>query len=100
MNEQYEDDDVVLTPVVIGLTRPPMMMGVPYNAFFLIIGVTILAFLVFDTFWTAIIAPIAYVLLFSICSYDIRILDILSVSTSKTPRIRNKNFWGTNTYNQ
>lgn len=100
MQDKYKEDPVEITPVVIGLTRPPMMMGVPFNAFFLIIGITVLAFLIFDTFWAAGFAPIAYIVLFSLCSYDVRILDVISVATSKTPRIRNKNFWGTNTYHQ
>ena len=94
------DEDVELTPLVIGLTRPPMMLGIPFNAFIIIIGVTIIAFLVADSFWAVLVAPVAYLILFSACSYDVRILDVIQVAGGKTPRIRNKNLWGTNTYSQ
>ena len=52
MNE-VSDDKPQLTPLVIGLTRPPMMWGIPLNAFYIIVGVTLIAFLVTTSFWSA-----------------------------------------------
>lgn len=95
-----EEERVQLTPLVIGLTRPPMMLGVPFNAFILIIGLTVIAFLVLNSFWSVLIAPITYLVLFSACSYDNRILEVLQIASSKTPRTANKAFWGTDTYVQ
>ncbi len=58
------DDKPQLTPLVIGLTRPPMMWGIPLNAFYIIVGVTLIAFLVTTSFWSALIAPFIYLALF------------------------------------
>jgi|SRR5437016_4302649 len=97
MNET-SDDKPHLTPLVIGLTRPPMMWGIPLTAFYLIIGVTLIAFLVTTSFWAATIAPVAYLALFAVTSRDIRILDLAQVAGRRTPRTPNKLFWGTNSY--
>ena len=92
------DDRPQLTPLVIGLTRPPMMWGIPLNAFYIIVGVTLIAFLVSASFWSALIAPFAYLVLFAFCSRDIRILDLAQVVGRRTPRTRNRLFWRTNSY--
>ena len=93
-----KDDDVNVTPLVIGLTRPPMMWGIPFNAFIIILGVTLIAFLISDSFWAVLVAPVAYVALITVCSTDLRILDVIRVAASKTPKVPNKSFFGTNTY--
>jgi type IV secretion system protein VirB3 len=92
------DDKPQLTPLVIGLTRPPMMWGIPLNAFYIILGVMLIAFLVSASFWSAAIAPLAYIVLFSVCSRDPRILDILQVAARRTPAGPNKLFWRANSY--
>ncbi|WP_366929434.1 VirB3 family type IV secretion system protein [Mesorhizobium sp.] len=43
MSDRLEDK-AQLTPLVIGLTRPPMMWGIPLNAFYIIVGMTLIAF--------------------------------------------------------
>ena len=97
MNENA-DDAPHLTPLVIGLTRPPMMWGVPLNAFYIIVGVTLIAFLVTTSFWSAAIAPLIYLTLFALCSRDIRILDLAQIAGRRTPRTPNRLFWRTNSY--
>jgi type IV secretion system protein VirB3 len=97
MND-VSDDRPQLTPLVIGLTRPPMMWGVPLNAFYIIVGVTLIAFLVTTSFWSALIAPFIYLALFAFCSRDIRILDLAQVAGRRTPRTPNRLFWRTNSY--
>ena len=92
------DEKPVMTPLVIGLTRPPMMFGIPFNAFIVIIGVMLISFLVSNSFWSALIAPFAYLALFALCSRDVRILDLIQTAGRMTPRTRNKGFWGTNSY--
>jgi type IV secretion system protein VirB3 len=96
--DDVSDDRPELTPLVIGLTRPPMMWGVPLNAFYIIVGVTLIAFLVTASFWSAFIAPFIYLALFAFCSRDIRILDLAQVAGRRTPRTRNRLFWRTNSY--
>jgi type IV secretion system protein VirB3 len=93
-----DDDKPALTPLVIGLTRPPMMWGVPLVAFYIIIGVTLIAFLVTVSFWATAIAPVTYLTLFAFCSRDIRILDLAQVAGRRTPRTPNRLFWHTNSY--
>jgi type IV secretion system protein VirB3 len=92
------DNRPELTPLVIGLTRPPMMWGIPLNAFYIIVGVTLIAFLVTTSFWSALLAPFIYLALFALCSRDIRILDLAQVAGRRTPRTRNRLFWRTNSY--
>ncbi|RWA67990.1 VirB3 family type IV secretion system protein [Mesorhizobium sp.] len=92
------DENPTLTPLVIGLTRPPMMWGIPLNAFYIIVGVTLIAFLVTTSFWSASIAPLVYLTLFGFCSRDIRILDLAQVAGRRTPRTPNRLFWRTNSY--
>jgi type IV secretion system protein VirB3 len=96
--DELPQDKPQLTPLVIGLTRPPMMWGIPLSAFYLIIGATLIAFLVTTSFWAAGIAPLAYLALFALTSRDIRILDLAQVAGRRTPRTANKLFWGTNSY--
>ncbi|MBZ9811138.1 MULTISPECIES: type IV secretion system protein VirB3 [unclassified Mesorhizobium] len=92
------EDRPQLTPLVIGLTRPPMMWGVPLNAFYIIVGMTLIAFLVTSSFWAAAIAPVTYLSLFALCSRDVRILDLAQTAGRRTPRTPNRPFWQTNSY--
>ncbi|RNJ42364.1 type IV secretion system protein VirB3 [Mesorhizobium erdmanii] len=96
--DELSQDKPQLTPLVIGLTRPPMMWGIPLSAFYLIVGATLIAFLVTTSFWAAAIAPLAYLALFALTSRDMRILDLAQVASRRTPRTSNKLFWGTNSY--
>ena len=93
-----EDEKPVLTPVVIGLTKSPTLWGVPYMAIVLVTGVTIIAWLATNRLWSLGIAPVAYLALFALCTFDHRILDVLQTVSRKTPRTPNKAFWGTNSY--
>jgi type IV secretion system protein VirB3 len=95
---EIEDDEPLLTPLVIGLTRPPMMWGIPLVAFYIIVGIALMAFLVTVSFWSLAIAPVSYLVLFVFCSRDIRILDLAQVAGRRTPRTPNRLFWYTNSY--
>ncbi len=95
---EFADERPELTPLVIGLTRPPMMWGIPLIAFYIIVGVTLIAFLVSKSFWSALIAPLTYLVLFAFCGRDIRILDLAQVAGRRTPRTPNRLFWRTNSY--
>jgi type IV secretion system protein VirB3 len=92
------DEKPQLTPLVIGLTRSPTLWGVPYMAVVIVIGMTIIAWLVTNRLWALVTAPVAYVVLFTLCSWDARVLDVLQVCTRHTPRTPNKTFWGANSY--
>ncbi len=92
------DDKPTLTPLVIGLTRPPTMWGIPLNAFYIIVGATLIAFLLSASFWSVLLAPMVYLAVFGLCSRDIRILDLAQVAGRRTPRTRNRPFWRTDSY--
>ena len=93
-----EDEKPLLTPLVIGLTRSPTLWGVSYMAVVITIGLTIIAWLATNRLWAFATAPVAYMVLFTLCSWDARILDVLQVVTRLTPRTPNKVFWGANSY--
>ena len=93
-----QDDKPHLTPLVIGLTRSPTLWGVPYMAVVLVIGLTIIAWLVTNALWALLTAPVAYAALFTLCRWDARVLDVLQVSSRLTPGTPNKTFWGANSY--
>lgn len=95
---EFEDEKPALTPLVIGLTRSPTLWGVPYMAVMLIVGVTIIGWLVTNSLYALFVAPLSYAVLFSLCAWDARILDVLQVASRMTPRTRNKTFWGSNSY--
>lgn len=93
-----EDVKPQLTPLVAGLTRAPTLWGVPYMAVVIVIGLTIIAWLVTNALWALSTAPLAYLGLFTLCSFDARVLDVLHVATRLTPRTPNTGFWGANSY--
>ncbi len=95
---EFEDDKPVLTPLIIGLTRSPTLWGVPYMAVVIVIGLTIIAWLASNTIWALLTAPAAYLILFTLCTWDSRILDVLQVAARMTPKTPNNPFWGTNSY--
>ncbi len=95
---EFQDEKPALTPLVIGLTKSPTLWGVPYMAVVLIVGVTIIGWLATNHLLALLTAPVAYLVLFSLCTFDNKILDVLQVTSRKTPRTPNKRFWGTNSY--
>ncbi|WOC15629.1 type IV secretion system protein VirB3 [Pseudochrobactrum sp. MP213Fo] len=94
----YQDEKPCLTPLVIGLTRSPTLWGVPYMALVLVIGFTLIFWLAVASLWTLIIAPFGYFILFGLCAWDNKILDVIQVAFSKTPSVPNKSAWGCNSY--
>lgn len=94
----FEEDQPALTPLVIGLTRSPTLWGVPYMAVVIAIGITIIGWLATNDLLALFVAPVAYLVLFSLCSFDNKILDVLQVVSRKTPRTPNRHFWGANSY--
>ena len=95
---ESSDDRPVMTPLVVGLTRAPTLWGVPYMAVVVIAGVTIIAWLATTSPWALLAAPLAYVTLFTLCSWDHRVLDVLQVWARMTPPTPNRCFWGAASY--
>lgn len=95
---EFQDEKPALTPLVIGLTRSPTLWGVPYMAVVIVVGITIIGWLASNSLWALLVAPVAYLVLFSLCTWDNKILKVLQVASRKTPHTPNKRFWGTNSY--
>jgi type IV secretion system protein VirB3 len=95
---EHQDEKPLVTPLVIGLTRSPTLWGVPYMAVIIIVGITIIGWLGTNSLWALLVAPVSYLFLFSLCTWDSKVLDVLQVASRKTPRTPNKTFWGANSY--
>ncbi|WP_244530418.1 VirB3 family type IV secretion system protein [Rhizobium sp. NFR07] len=62
------------------------------------IGLTIIGWLASGHLLALFVAPISYLILFSLCSFDGRFLEVLQVACQRTPRTANSRFWGTTSY--
>lgn len=92
------DQEPIVDSLVVGLTRPPMMLGVPYMAFVVNGLLTVCLFIATAALTTFLVALPIHLLLFLGTSLDVRMLDILQVLASRCPRTMNKEFWGANAY--
>lgn len=89
---------IVFDPLVLGLTRPPTVAGVPYVAALMNVVLTMIVFIAFANLWLLLVAvPIHLVLAF--CALiDLRFLDILQVLAARCPRSMNRPLWGAQSY--
>lgn len=90
-------DEPLITPLVKGLTRPPSLLGVPYQVFMVIGVVTAIVFLATKNLvMLLVIAP-----LYAICRMmivrDPAIFEVLAVRCRRTPP-RSNSFWGAKSY--
>ena len=92
------DEEAMRVPVVIGITRPIMILGIPYNmALILMFSVTGL-WLLTNSFYSFLSLPFLYSIVFSITVYDSRYLDVIGRKIAKTPNVPNRHYWGGNSY--
>jgi len=78
------------TPLFLGLTRPPMMLGIPVPYFAIAMSVAGSAFLFLN--WKValgISAPL-YGTMWLIAQYEPKFASLVMVTLSKTPRTKNK----------
>lgn len=85
-------------PLVIGLTRPPTIWGVPYIAAMFNGSLTICLFIAFADLRMLLVCIPTHMVLYFAALIDIRYLDILRVLAGKCPRTLNKSFWGSQSY--
>ena len=92
------DEEPVLDPLVGGLTRPPMMFGIPYVLFVLEFASVVLIFInTKNLFMLLLIIPI-HAIAYGLTVRDVRFVDVLQTRISKCPRTRNHRFWGGDSY--
>lgn len=90
--------DPTADAVVVGLTRPPTLFGVPYQAFILFSAVIVMVFiLASDLRWLLIGAPV-YAVIYAATLKDPRFVDVFLVVAGKTPTTPNKGFWGASSF--
>lgn len=99
MSEQADNDQRPQSaPLVLGLTRPRMMLGIPMELF---VGEFVLTLLIFlntkNLLMFLLIFPI-HAISYVLTIRDARLVDIVKVRLSKCPGTRNRGFWGGNSY--
>lgn len=90
---------VVSDPLFVGLTRPPMLLGVTYpfvvvNALFSYVMFILTA----KPMYILVFAPLIHAIGFYICSKEPLFLDLIRVKSNKCSRCTNKHYHGANSY--
>ena len=92
------DAPMEVNAVVGALTRPPMMLGIPYVLFILESVIVCLIFINTKNLFTLLLAVPLHGLSYWLTIIDNRFVDILMVRLSKCPPTRNRLFWGGDSY--
>ena len=90
-------DQPLITPLVKGLTRPPSLLGVPYQFFMLIGVVSAVIFLVTKNLLMLLTILPLYAIGRIMIVRDPAIFEILLIRGRKVPP-RSKGFWGATSY--
>ena len=85
-------------PLFVGLTRPQMFAGVTYSFFIINAAVTTEIFLISKSFLALPVALVIHMIGYLACLREPRIFDLWITKVSRTPRVRNWQFWGCNSY--
>lgn len=98
-----QDEEPVQLPVYIGLTRPPTTFGVPviwFGILFTILGMGLVGLpsIRFKLFWAIFIVGGGYLLGRLLTEKDPFWMHILRIKAAKTPPIRNRLIWKSNSY--
>ena len=91
-------ETIVFDPLVLGLTRPPTVAGVPYVAALVNVVVTMIVFIAFANLWLLLIAVPIHLALMFCALVDLRFLDIVQVLAARCPRSMNRPLWGAQSY--
>ena len=92
------DKETLTDPLFLGLTRPALVWGVPQPFFVLNAMVSMVAFLVSNSFLPLLLGgPALHGLADLLCLKDIRIFDIW-LTKAQFLRCRNRCYWGANSY--
>ena len=91
-------EKVHLDPVVGGLTRPPMMLGVPYTYFVLELTFVMLLFVNAKSLLLLLLGVPLHAAGCVFTARDARFIDILLVRFGRCPMTRNRGFWGGTSY--
>ena len=84
--------------LALGLTRPPMFMGINLRLFFSNLIFSLLICVNTHTFWGVPIFIVLHVLMLMISAKEPDFFRIWTVSLAKTPPTLNSWYWKTNSY--
>lgn len=93
-----EDTPPHLDPLVGGLTRPPMMLGVPFNLFVVEVCVIVMIMINAKNLLVFLLLIPIHGAAYALTVRDPRFLDVAIVKFSKCPVTRNHTFWGGDSY--
>ena len=85
-------------PVHRALTRPQMFAGVTYSFFVINAAVTTEVFLMTKSFLALPVALAIHLIGYLACLREPRVFDLWITKVSRSPRVRNFQRWGCNSY--
>ncbi len=91
-------DRIDVDPLFIGMTRPPMAMGVTYSFLVLNLMITVITFLALNNLIAFLMFIPAHAIGYLMCLKDPRIFELWRVRLMKTPPNQNHRFWQANSY--
>ncbi|WQO31206.1 type IV secretion system protein VirB3 (plasmid) [Microvirga lotononidis] len=87
-----------IDPLVGGLTRPPMMLGIPYVLFVLEFCLVVLIFINSKNLLMFLLVIPVHAIAYILTVRDARFMDIVLVRFGRCPFTRNRRFWGGDSY--
>ncbi len=87
-----------IAPLVIGLTRPPMMWGVPIGLFVGELMVVVMTFLNTRNLATFLLFLPLHAAAYVMTVRDPHLANVVRLRFAKCPWVRNRRFWGGNSY--
>ena len=91
-------ESLAADPVFLGMTRPPVVWGVPFRAVVLNGVLTTLAFLAMNDLRGFLVFLPVHAVSYLLCLRDVRIFDLLFVRAAMTPPVPNARFWAAKSY--
>ena len=85
-------------PIVIGLTRPTTMMGVPLLWFAVTGGIPAALFVIFEELFAWALMPVLHGVGYVLTVYDNRFIDILALRLQKIRISGARRLWSGNSY--
>ena len=82
----------------VALTRPQMLLGVPFGFAVANAVITTELFLIFQSFLVLLIALIVHAVGWLACLRDPRVFDLWLVKARRCPRVANHRLWRCNSY--
>ena len=89
-----DDANPELDPLIGGLTRPAMMLGIPYALFVSELALVIVIFVLAKNLLMLLLGIPVHALSYWLTVRDVRFMDVIATRFSKCPPTWNRSFWG------